>query len=73
MIKTYYLSGPLIGTHKEFVDEHSLNIRNRLKEVYGEVLPKELDEQINYIVSEIYNATRNNCAPVWNVEPAKGW
>ena len=46
MIKTYYISGPFTGTHKEFVDEHTLNIRNRLKEVYGETLPRELDEQI---------------------------
>ena len=73
MIKTYYISGPFTGTHKEFVDEHTLNIRNRLNEVYGETLPRELDEQIPYIVGEIYNATRNHCAQVWNVESEKGW
>ena len=48
-------------------------IRNRLKEVYGETLPRELDEQIPYIIGEIYNATRNHCAQAWNVEPEKGW
>ena len=50
MIKKYYISGAFTGTHKEFVDEQTLNIRNRLKEVYGETLPRELDEQIQYIV-----------------------
>ena len=73
MAKTYYLQGKITGTHKEFVDKQSLNIRNRLKEVYGEVLPKELDEQIDYIVGQIYNATRNHCAQVWNIEPLMGW
>lgn len=71
--RTYLLNGPLTGTHKEFVDKQCLNVRNRLKEVYGEVLSKELDEQIDYIVREIYKATRDHCARVWNVEPAKGW
>ena len=73
MYRTYYLSGSLTGTHKEFVDRQSNNIRNRLKEVYGEMLPEELDKHIDYIVGEIYNATRNHCAQVWNVEPSKGW
>ena len=72
-IRTHLLNEPLTGTHKEFVDKQSLNVRNRLKEVYGEVLPKELDEQIDYIVSEIYKTTRGYCARVWNVEPSKGW
>ena len=73
MNKTYYISGPFVGTHKEFVDKQTHNIRNRLKEVYGEILPRELDEQIRYIVGETYNTTRNHCAQVWNVEPNKGW
>lgn len=73
MIKTYYISGAFTRTHKEFVDKQTFNIRNRLKEVYGETLPRELDEQIRYIVGETYNATRNHCAQVWNVEPKKGW
>ena len=51
MNRTYYLSGSLTGTHKEFVDRQTNNIKNRLKEVYGEVLPEELDKQIGYIVS----------------------
>ena len=73
MSKTYYISGAFTGTHKEFVDKQTLNIKNRLKEVYGETLPRELDEQIQYIVGESYNATRNHCAQVWNVEPKEGW
>lgn len=73
MNKTYYISGAFTGTHKEFVDKQTFNIRDRLKEVYGETLPRELDEQIRYIVSEIYNVTRKHCAQVWNVEPTKGW
>jgi hypothetical protein len=73
MSNTYYLKGPLTGTHKEFVDKQSHDIRNRLKEVYGETLPSELDKQIDYIVVETYNATRNHCASVWDVEPKKGW
>ena len=73
MNKTYYISGPLMGTHKEFVDRQTDGIRDRLKEVYGEVLPEELNKQIGYIVSETYNATRNHCAKVWNVPPKEGW
>ena len=73
MNKTYYISGPFVGAHKKFVDEQTLNIRNRLKEVYGKTLPRELDEQIRYIVGETYNVARNHCAQVWNVEPKKGW
>ena len=72
-MNNYYLFGKLTGTHKEFVDKHTYDIRNRLKEVYGETLPKELDNQIDYIVTEIYKATRAHCAQVWNVEPKKGW
>lgn len=37
-----------------------------------ETLPRELDEQIRYIVGKTYNVTRNHCAQVWNVEP-KRW
>ena len=73
MGRTYYISGALTGTHKEFVAQQIFNIRSRLKEVYGEILPRELGEQIPYIVGEIYNVTRNHCAQVWNVEPKKGW
>lgn len=51
------LFGPLTGKHKEFTDKLIHNIKDRLKEVYGETLPRELDREVEYIVTETYKAT----------------
>ena len=73
MYKAYRLTGPIEGTHKEFVDKLVHDIKDRLFEAFGDCLPTELDGQLEYIVSETYNKTRNHCAMVWNVEPKEGW
>ena len=65
----HYIFGSLTGTHKKFVDKLVRDIKNRLIEVYGEILPKELENQLEYIVTETYKATRSQCVTVWNVEP----
>lgn len=49
--------GPLKGKHKEFTDKITHGIKDRLMEVYGETLPKELDREVAYIVNETYKAT----------------
>ena len=49
--------GPLKGKHKEFTDKITHDIKDRLMEVYGETLPKELDREVGYIVNETYKAT----------------
>lgn len=51
------LFGPLTGKHKEFADKIVHDIKDRLKEVYGETLPRELDREVDYIVTETYKAT----------------
>lgn len=52
--------GPLKGKHKEFTDKITHDIKDRLMEVYGETLPKELDREVAYIVKETYKATMRN-------------
>jgi len=42
---------------KEFINKQVHDVRDRLHEVYGETLPRELDEQIGYIVSETFRLT----------------
>lgn len=49
--------GPLKGKHKVFTDKITHDIKDRLMEVYGETLPKELDREVAYIVNETYKAT----------------
>lgn len=39
------------------VDKLVYDIADRLKEVYGETLPRELDRELKYIVSQTYQAT----------------
>lgn len=51
------LFGPLTGKHKEFTDKIVHDIKDRLKEVYGETLPRELNREVDYIVTETYKAT----------------
>lgn len=48
--------GKLSGNHQKFVDKNVHDIKNRLKEVYGETLPRELDREVDYIVTETYKA-----------------
>ena len=57
MDKIVGFTGPLQGRHKEFVEQEIKEIRDRLKEVYGETLPRELDKEIDYIVTETYKCT----------------
>ena len=40
-----------------FVSKQVRDIADRLKEVYGKKLPKELDDNLDYIVSQTYQAT----------------
>jgi len=57
----------ICNTYKEiiaedpFVDKLVKDIEDRLKEVYGETLPRELNNQLPYIVSQAYQATLEHC------------
>lgn len=44
----------------ERVARYVHDIRDRLKEVYGETLPEKLDREIDYIVKETYLVSRND-------------
>ena len=57
-------TGPLQGCHKTFVEQEIRDIRNRLKEVYGEMLPKELDREVDYIVTEVYKCTYSHASDI---------
>lgn len=59
------LKRPLIGSNKDFVDRQVKDITDRLKEVYGETLPKELQDQISYIVTETYIETYERLYYLW--------
>ena len=66
------IQGKLDGTHKEFVDKLVYDIKDRLKEVFGENLPRELDQEVEYIVIETYKATYNRLLQIGATIP-KGW
>ena len=66
------INGKLDGIHKEFVDKVVYDIKDRLKEVYGETLPRELDQEVEYIATETYKATHNRLERVGAVIP-QGW
>lgn len=43
-----------------FVNGLVHDISDRLKEVYGETLPRELEQELDYIVSQTYQATERH-------------
>ena len=52
---------PLTGKHKEFTDKLVYNIKDRLKEVYGETLPRELDEDCIFELRKFYSSVFPTC------------
>ena len=46
-----------LSDRNQFVAKQVRDIADRLKEVYGETLPRELNDQLDYIVSQTYQAT----------------
>ena len=43
-----------------FVNALVHDISDRLKEVYGETLPRELEQELDYIISQTYQATERH-------------
>ena len=46
-----------LSDRNQFVAKQVRDIADRLKEVYGETLPRKLDDQLDYIVWQRYQAT----------------
>ena len=53
-----------LGDKEPFVKGLIHDISDRLKEVYGETLPRELDQELDYIVSQAYQATLNHYSAI---------
>ncbi len=53
-----------LGDKDPYVKGLIHDIADRLKEVYGETLPRELDQELDYIVSQAYQATLSHYSAI---------